>query len=124
MRFLKSDELLTFHKRLIERFGGLYGLRSKDLLESAIAYPTLAISMGINLDIFQVAALYGMHLIKNHAFVDGNKRIGAFAMIYFLQINGVKSNITNKELETMALAIAESKISLEEISRLLQNKLQ
>ena len=91
MILLTVEEVITLHNKLIERTGGSDGLRDRSLLESAVysamtgfeeseAYPTVQ----------EKAARLMFALTNNHAFVDGNKRIGVFVMLMTLQLNNVK----------------------------------
>jgi death-on-curing protein len=87
--FLTVDEVIEIHQDQIARFGGSPGIRDRGLLESAVEAP--AASFGgqyFHADVFEMAAAYLFHLVKNHAFVDGNKRVGAAAADVFLQLNG------------------------------------
>lgn len=116
MRKLTKEQILLLHQNLIDSSGGSSGLRDEGLLESAIyapfqsmgdrdAYPSLQ----------QKAARLGYGLIKNHAFVDGNKRIGVHAMLVFLALNGIELLHTQKELSEMVLRVADGSLSFEEM---------
>lgn len=85
------DDVLRFYEMAIKLFGGSYGLRDKGLLESAIAQPKL-MSQYNDYDIFDLAASYFFHIIKNHPFVDGNKRTTLITTISFLEINGFEKD--------------------------------
>lgn len=86
MQFLSLDEVSEIHQRLIDKFGGVPGLRDKGLLESALFRP----QTGYYDDLAQMAAALFESLIINHAFVDGNKRVAFFACDIFLRLNGWK----------------------------------
>lgn len=122
MRFLSTSEVIELHKMLIAQFGGLYGIRDKGLLESALSYPQLLYSIGMERDINLLAACYCMHLIKNHPFVDGNKRIGVLAMITFIKANGKTFSITQNQLYELAIKVAISEIDENGIARILKIK--
>ncbi len=85
-QFLSLDEASAIQQRLIDKFGGVAGLRDKGLLESALFRP----QTGYYEDLAQMAAALFESLIINHAFVDGNKRIAFFACDIFLRLNGWK----------------------------------
>jgi len=85
--WLRKDIILAQHRRLLAEHGGADGLRDEGLLDSALARPRQRDAYDAA-DIVTLAASYGFALIKNHAFVDGNKRIAAMATILFLELNG------------------------------------
>ena len=121
MQFIAYSLVIDLHKILIAQFGGLGGIRDKQLLESALAYPQLLYSIKGERDIYVIGASYLYHLIQNHPFIDGNKRIGTLAMLTFLRINGELIYIPKKELYQLAIKVATSKIS-EKKSLLLYQK--
>ncbi|MBQ4598441.1 MAG: type II toxin-antitoxin system death-on-curing family toxin [Clostridia bacterium] len=107
MILLTVDEIISLHAKLIERTGGSDGLRDMGLLESAVysaqgsfgeeeAYPTIE----------EKAARLLYALVNNHAFVDGNKRIGVFVMLMTLKLNGVDLDYTQVELVEVGLSVA------------------
>ena len=87
--FLTFAEIIEIHDYQIEHFGGGEGLRDIELLKSAIGMPS-AIFGGeyLHPTILEMAAAYLYHLVENHPFVDGNKRVGAMAALIFLDLNG------------------------------------
>jgi death-on-curing protein len=88
--FLTLAEVVEIHRDQIERYGGRGGVRDIRLLESALAAP--AVSAGgeyAHPDLFAMAAAYTFHIVKNHPFVDGNKRAGLAAALVFLELNGI-----------------------------------
>ena len=85
--WLRKDIVLAQHRRLLAEHGGADGLRDDGLLDSALARPRQRGAYDAA-DIVTLAASYGFALIKNHAFVDGNKRIAAMATLLFLELNG------------------------------------
>ena len=110
MILLTVEEIIALHDKLIERTGGSHGLRDQSLLESAVysamssfadneAYPTVE----------EKAARLMFSITNNHAFVDGNKRIGVFAMLMTLQLNKIKINYTQSELISLGLSVADGK---------------
>jgi death-on-curing protein len=87
--FLDVADVLLLHRRSIERFGGSDGVRDPNLLDSAVAQPRATFGGEyLHGDLFQMAAAYLFHLVKNHPFVDGNKRTGLAASLVFLDLNG------------------------------------
>ena len=114
MKKLTKEQILQLHRDLIRSTGGMEGLRDEGLLDSALnapfqgfgdtaAYPSLQ----------QKAARLGFGLIQNHAFVDGNERIGAHAMLVFLGLNGIDLDYTQEELTAMVLEVASGELSFE-----------
>lgn len=121
MIFLTVEEIIDLHKKLIQTSGGLDGLRDKGLLESAVngvfasfddieRYPSIK----------EKAARYAYALTNNHAFVDGNKRIGVFVMLMTLTLNDVKIHYTQQELVTLGLSIANGSTGYDDILRWIQ----
>lgn len=107
MRRLSKRQILLLHEQLLSQSGGLQGVRDEGLLESALEAPFQAFG---DTDAYpslqQKAARLGYGLIKNHPFVDGNKRSGAHAMLVFLALNGVELSYSQKELSDIILAVA------------------
>ncbi len=113
IRFSK-DKVLLLHKLIEEETGGSIGLRDEALLESALEgafasfggadlYPTKE----------EKGARLGYALIANHAFVDGNKRIGMYVMLTFLEVNGIRLDCTNEEVAAVGLAVADGTMGYE-----------
>ena len=100
--------ILAVQEELLGRFGGLAGIRDNGLLESALARPPQAFAYGQE-SIFELAARYTHGIVKNHPFVDGNKRAGFMAAYIFLGINGweLKAPEESAVLHTLALAASE-----------------
>jgi death-on-curing protein len=107
MKYLTTELVIKMHERLIETSGGIAGVRDMDLLSSALNAPFQTYG-GNELypSIPAKAARLGYGLIKNHAMIDGNKRIGAHSMLVFLSINGIELNYTQKELIEITLSVA------------------
>jgi death-on-curing protein len=113
---LTKKQILMLHSQLIQETGGSDGLRDEGLLESALEAPFQSYG---DQDLFPTvqakAARLGYGLIKNHAMVDGNKRIGTHAMLVFLVLNGVELEYTQKELYEEILGVAAGKIEYEQL---------
>jgi death on curing protein len=115
--FLGLDEVIAIHADQIERYGGLAGIRDMQLLRSAIAMPGAGFGGDyLHTDIFEMAAAYLFHIIRNHPFVDGNKRTGAVSAVVFLLMNGIELLDDEDSLEEVVLAAAEGKTSKERIA--------
>jgi death-on-curing protein len=100
--------LIAIQSELLNRFGGLAGILDEGLLDSAINKPKNLIAYG-QPTVFELAASYATGLVKNHPFLDGNKRIGFMAAYVFLGANGWSLEATEEEavLETLELAAGE-----------------
>ena len=116
MIILTKEQIISMHELLIERTGGLNGVKDYGLLESAINNPFQTF-MGKELypTIQRKAANLCYSLINNHAFNDGNKRIGILAMLTFLELNGIVIDCSNDELVSLGLNIASGKFTQKDI---------
>lgn len=117
MIVLSKEQILFMHKQLIDETGGLDGVRDETLLESAINAPFQKFD---GKDLFptvqQKAARLCFGIIKNHAFIDGNKRIGTHIMLVFLALNGIEIDYTQKELYQIILDLASGKLELDSLT--------
>lgn len=111
-----KEKVLLLHKILAESTGGSVGVRDEALLDSALEsafagfgekefYPTKE----------EKGARLGFALISNHAFVDGNKRIGVYVMLSFLEMNGIRIKCTDEEIVAIGLSTADGSMSYEEL---------
>lgn len=109
-QFLTLDEVMDIHRDQIERYGGTLGVRDADLLESALAAPQSGFGDHyLHGNLFEMASAYLFHLVQNHPFFDGNKRVGTAAALTFLELNGVETKIPNQALAATVLAVAQRK---------------
>ena len=110
------EKVLLLHQLITQETGGSCGIRDMALLDSALEsiystfdgkelYPTKA----------EKGARLGYSLISNHAFVDGNKRIGMYVMLTFLEVNGVHLECTNREVADAGLGVASGKMDYEQL---------
>ena len=113
-----KEKVLLLHKLLAEATGGSIGVRDEGLLDSALEsafsgfgdrelYPTKE----------EKGARLGYCLITNHAFVDGNKRIGIYVMLSFLEMNGIRIQCTDEEIVDIGLSLADGRMTYEELLR-------
>jgi death-on-curing protein len=115
--FLTLDDILESHQNQIETYGGSHGIRDIGLLESAIAQPETSFGgQYLHADIFQMAAAYIYHLVMNHPFVDGNKRIGLEAALIFLEINNENLSASDEELVDLVLKTTAGQVGKREIA--------
>ncbi len=107
MIILSKEQIIMLHEQLIDETGGHPGLKDEGLLESALAAPFQSFD-GKDLfpSTYQKAARLGFGLASNHAFIDGNKRIGAHVMLVFLALNHIEVEYTQKELIDLFLKVA------------------
>ena len=93
-----KDKVLQLHQLIAQETGGSIGVRDEGLLESALE-----------------VAFSSYNLISNHAFVDGNKRIGMYVMLTFLEVNGSHMDCTNDEVATVGLAVASGEMDYDQL---------
>jgi death-on-curing protein len=113
---IPADEIISLHSNLISQSGGLDGNRDAHLLDLSVNSPYHTFG-GQHLypTVQAMAAHLAFSLIKNHPFLDGNKRIGIFAMLVFLKINGLPITCTDNELETLGWGLADSSVNEAEL---------
>ncbi len=111
-----KEKVLLLHKLIAEETGGGIGVRDEALLDSALEsafasfggkefYPSKE----------EKGARLGYTLISNHAFVDGNKRIGMYVMLTFLEVNGLRVSASNEDVATVGLAVAAGEMGYDEL---------
>ena len=111
-----AEKVTLLHQLIAQETGGSIGLRDEGLLESALdgifttfdgkeLYPTKE----------EKGARLGYTLISNHAFVDGNKRMGMYVMLTFLEVNGIHMECTNQEVAETGLAVAAGQMGYDEL---------
>lgn len=116
MILLSKRQVRLLHAQLIQVTGGLDGVRDEALLDSALNAPFQSFGAAEAFpSIQQKAARLGFGLVKNHAFTDGNKRIGAHTMLVFLALNNVELTYTQEELSGMILQVAAGNASFEDL---------
>lgn len=119
--FLTLDEVIEIHREMIERYGGSPGIRDMDLLQSAVAMPQASFGgQFLHDDLFEMAAAYLFHIVQNHPFVDGNKRVGAIAAFTFLKLNGLTLTSPETEFEEHVLAVAQGKLGKAAVAEFLR----
>ena len=111
MKTLSKNQVTALHSALIREFGGIDGIRDEGLLESALAAPFQTFGGEPVYPSLQAkAAQLGFGLIRNHPFVDGNKRIGAHTMLVFLAVTGIELRYEQQELIDIVLSVAAGQI--------------
>ena len=116
MIVLSKQQIIAMHHALVMDTGGLDGLRDEGLLDSAIAAPFQTFdSTELFQSVHQKAARLACGLVQNHPFLDGNKRIGAHAMLVFLALNGISLSYTQDELSSIFLKMAAGAIDYDDL---------
>lgn len=106
IEFLSLADVLWIHRDQITRYGGTLELRDRSLLESAIAQPQATFDgQWLHAFPFEMAAAYLFHLVRNHPFVDGNKRVGTVAALVFLELHGIRCVAESGQLADLTLAV-------------------
>jgi death-on-curing protein len=125
VEYLTLEEVLLLHARLVQRTGGSGGVRDMGLLESALARPRATFA-GEDLypDLWRKAAALMHSLIKNHPFVDGNKRTALTATGLFLELNGHMLTASNDEATRFALQAAVGDVDVEAMAAWIENHSQ
>ena len=116
MILLTKDEIIRIHTRLIDRTGGLQGLRDEGLLESAIYSAESSFEeYELYSSVEEKAARLCYGLVNDHAFVDGNKRIGVVVMLMTLRLNDISLTYTQPELIDLGLSVARSEAGYQDV---------
>ncbi len=122
MKRLTTEQILMLHSQLIMTTGGLDGVRDKGLVDSSLS-SAFEVYFGVERypTIEEKAARLCYSLIKNHAFLDGNKRIAVFAMLVFLELNGIVLKQTNEEIVKLGVGVASSELDYDSILEYIRN---
>lgn len=121
MNYLTPEQVLFIHYRLIEETGGSHGIRDLALLQSALARPMATFDNNdLYPDLYSKAAALMQSIIKNHPFIDGNKRTAVTAASIFLLRNGYSLKTSNKELERFTLKVVNENVELQKIAKWLK----
>lgn len=117
-----KEKVLLLHQLISEQTGGEVSLRDEGLLESALKSAFMTFDKA---DLYptkeEKGARLGFSLISNHAFVDGNKRIGMYVMLTFLEVNGIKIEATNEEVAQVGYAVADGTMKYDDLVKWVQN---
>jgi death on curing protein len=116
IRWVPEAAVRAMHAELIAEHGGREGLRDSGLLSSALARPKNSRAYGRSASIFDLAALYATGIVRNHPFVDGNKRVALMAMYSFLEINGYRLEAPETESVGIMLALAAGEVDEKSLS--------
>lgn len=108
--WIDEQEALILHDRLLVLHGGASGVRDEGLLKSALARPQQHIAYADVLDLVHLAAVYTAGIVKNHPFLDGNKRTGFVLGVLFLELNGYRFTATQEDAANAVLALASGQL--------------
>ena len=123
--FLTLDEVLALHADQIERYGGAAGIRDVERLESALAAPRATFGGGfLHATLPEMAAAHLFHIVRNHPFVDGNKRAGLAAAIAFLGLNDLWLEADEDEVVELIIAVVEGRAGKPEVAVFLKERAQ
>lgn len=123
MRYLTIEEIILIHEYELQKYGGHPGIRNIALLESSTYRPQTSFGeRELYKTPFEKAACLMYVIIKNHPFVDGNKRTAVVSSIIFLKLNGHNLKLSQKKLVKIALDTAKGILSLDKITKLLGKK--
>jgi death-on-curing protein len=121
MRYLTLGEVLALHRRILAESGGLPGLRDLGAIASALSQPRVSVGgQDAYPTLIDKAAALGYSLIRNHGFIDGNKRIAHAAMEVFLVMNGMELRASVDDQERFMLALAAGDVSREALAQWLR----
>jgi death-on-curing protein len=104
--WVEEREVFAIHDRLLAAHGGAPGLRDQGLLQSALARPRQHHAYAASSDVVEMAALYTAGIVRNHPFVDGNKRAGFVAGVLFLELNGFSFIASEEDASQAVLGLA------------------
>jgi len=107
--WILRDTVLALHERLLAEFGGSSGVRDRGRLDSALARPENLLAYG-KPSVFELAASYAFGLVKNHPFIDDNKRTGLATAVLFLELNGQRFQASEADAVIQTLALAAGAI--------------
>ena len=125
MKILSKRQILMLHTALIAQTGGIDGVRDEGLLDSAINAPFQTFAeQDLYSTVLEKAARLGFGLISNHPFLDGNKRIGAHAMLTFMGVNQINLCCTDEELISLILQVASGRLDYDGMLEWLKSHLE
>ncbi len=105
--FLTLEELIDMHRDQAARYGGSAGVRDLGMLQSAIAMPAAGVrGQFLHTDLCEMAAAYLFHIVQNHPFIDGSKRVGAVAAYVFLALNQMRLTADAASYAELVLSVA------------------
>jgi len=120
--FLGLDEVLALHADQIRRYGGRAGVRDLELLKSALAMPAQSYAGDyLHTSLFEMASAYLFHSVRNHPFVDGNKRAGLISALAFLGLNGQSLDVDADPLFELVFGVAAGVVAKSDVAVFLRD---
>jgi death on curing protein len=116
IRWIPEAAVRAMHAELIAEHGGVEGLRDPGLLSSALARPKNRRVYGKSSSIFDLGAVYGIAMVRNHPFIDGNKRVALMVVYAFLEMNGYRLEAPEAEAAGIMLALAAGNVDERSLS--------
>ena len=116
IRWVPEAAVRAIHAELIAEHGGMAEIRDAGLLSSALARPRNRRAYGTSPSLFDLAAMYGVAIVKNHPFVDGNKRVALMVMYVFLEINGYRLDAPEVDAVDLMLRLAAGELDERKLS--------
>ncbi|MGH8192404.1 MAG: type II toxin-antitoxin system death-on-curing family toxin [Rhodanobacteraceae bacterium] len=121
--FLTIDQVIRIHRSMIETYGGSMGILDQAMLKSAVAMPQATFGgQFLHGDLYAMAAAYLYHLVQNHSFQDGNKRVGAAAAVVFLAVNDITIQADQDGLAELTLRVATGQADKEAIAEFFRER--
>jgi death-on-curing protein len=120
IRWISEAAIRAMHAELIAEHGGRAGVRDEGFLSSALARPRNRRVYGASATLFDLAAAYGKGIVKNHSFVDGNKRVALMVKYVFLEINGYRLAAPEVDAADITLRLAAGEVDEKELSKWLK----
>ncbi len=120
IRWVPEAAVRAMHAAMVAEHGGRPGIRDVGLLSSALARPRNRRAYGTSATLFDLAAAYGSALVKDHPFIDGNKRVALMAMYVFLDINGYRLDAPEVEAVDVMLRLASGELAEKRLSQWLK----
>jgi death-on-curing protein len=119
--FLTVSDVLLLHEAHLQRYGGSAGIRDAGLLDSAVSQARTTFSgLYLHEDLAAMAAAYLFSIVKNHPFIDGNKRAGLAAALTFLDLNGIAIDHSSDLLYDATMGVAEGRLEKEGLAEILR----
>ena len=124
MIVLNKEQIKKLHSVLIEKTGGIDGIRDEGLLDSSLASPFHTFD-GIDLypTVISKIVQFTKSLVCNHAFIDGNKRIGTYVMLVLLELNNINAQFTDDDIIYMGLQLASGQMTNEQLMDIIVNSI-
>ncbi|MCB0347519.1 MAG: type II toxin-antitoxin system death-on-curing family toxin [Bdellovibrionales bacterium] len=121
-RFLSVEDVIELHDMQLVQYGGASGIRSRELLESAVMMPQASFGGEfVHKDIYEMAAAYAFHIAENQPFVDGNKRTALASALVFLDWHDIEIEDPEEELYSAMIDLAKKKLDKNGLAKLFKD---